>query len=66
MGCCKEEEVGFSNVADFIEHSGVLNDVEGWIRNTKNGRQWLEKMAADIGVPVQLELPLTTGGSQLG
>ena len=39
-----------------------LLDFEGWVRNTKEGKNWLASMAAEIGVPVQTAFPFMEPG----
>lgn len=36
----------------------VLADIEDWIRTDDEGKRWLGRLAAEVGVPVQMLLPL--------
>lgn len=34
----------------------LLRAAEKWVRETREGRIWLERVASEVGVPVQLTL----------
>lgn len=46
----------FSNIAD-MRAGDLLGEVEHWIKDTSSGKRWLARMAADVGVPIQMLLP---------
>lgn len=35
----------------------VLKTIEEWVQETEEGKVWLGRLAAEVGVPVQLLLP---------
>ncbi len=37
----------------------ALRRVEDWVLSNPNGKRWLSRIAADVGVPLQLTLPFT-------
>lgn len=39
----------------------VLLAVEEWVRGDDDGKAWLGRLGADVGVPVQLLLPFEQG-----
>jgi len=50
-----EEEI--RNYSDFGGNGEWLQSVEDWIETQDDGKNWLSRLAADVGVPVQLRLP---------
>ena len=57
MGCCQEEKLENATAEGKITKARFLEIMEGWIHNTDEGKEWLVRMATDVGVPVQLTLP---------
>lgn len=37
-----------------------VGGVEEWVKGTRAGKEWLERMAAEVGVPLQIALPFGT------
>jgi hypothetical protein len=54
-GCQGEKEDDVSAVAT---RQALLEIIEEWIARSDDGKKWLSEMAAKVGVPLQIALPL--------
>lgn len=53
-GCCKDDQLADANEVEAL----AVQVTEDWVRNSDAGKEWLAKLAAEVGAPLQGTLPL--------